>query len=168
MDCVHLAFYKGKKKDNPHSRIFDNLICWWPPSRGDFSHSEVVVGRFNENLWLCWSSSLRDDGVRSVYLSLNDPRWVVVKLPGYPTAPARSFVEKHQGWHYDWLGILGFIIPVIKEAWERLFCSEVCALSVRAAALMAEASLPYPQSFISPSDLYDWAIKQPGAEIVQF
>jgi hypothetical protein len=159
-----LAFYKGTLAENPKARIFDRLVCWWPRSHGRFSHAEVVASRQGD-LFRCRSSSARDHGVRSKDIDLASGRWVLVELPAYPGGPGAELFIKHKGAGYDYLGVLGFVLRFVKEAAGLFFCSEWCALELRAGALARE--LPAPPTNIAPSALHEWCVAQPGALLVQ-
>ncbi len=154
---VLLAFYKGTKAENPSSPPFDRLVCWWPRSRGRFAHVEFVADRHG-SLGVCWSSSMRDGGVRRKEIDLASGHWVIVSLPFVRRALARTWFEGAEGRAYDYPGILGFAIPFVKELRRWLYCSESVAK-----ALSAGGCGP-ATSNIAPSALYAWAIAQPGAE----
>lgn len=162
-----IAFYKGTKAANDHARVFDRLVCWWPPSRGPFSHSEVVGDRRGDRqgeLWRCRSSSLRDGGVRAKWLNLASGRWVLVRLPQYDSAHGLPLFARYQGAPYDVPGVLGFVLRFIKQLRAWWYCSEWCAAELAASALAQ--GLPAPPTDISPSGLFAWCMQQPGAQVI--
>lgn len=161
-----LAFYKGRRAENANARLLDWLICWWPRSRGRFSHCEVVDGFEDPGAWaMCWSSSPRDGRVRGEWINLASGHWVLVRLPHHDQAAAVQWLASRVGTRYDWLGVLGYVLPFIKQQADRLYCSEACALATRAASQSADLlPLEWPPSNISPSALFAWAIAQPGAQ----
>lgn len=154
MSYVTLAFYKGAKSENPHARPFDRLTCWRTRSR--FSHCElVVVQDIAAGISRCYSSSLRDNGVRAKLIDLKSGRWVLVQVPDLSLKDAVKWFELHQGAPYDWFGLLGWVFPwrVSNRAW--WFCSEACA---EALGLLESWKT-------SPGDLYATALHLGGREV---
>lgn len=147
-----LAFYKGTLAENPKARLFDRLVCAWPRSRGRFSHAELVEV-LEEGWGACWSSSARDGGVRCKRIDLASGRWVLVWLPGVPLQPALEWFRNHKGEPYDYPGILGYVLPLVKQWRAWWYCSEACAAAL---GVFADTHIP-------PSRLHAWALQQPGA-----
>lgn len=153
---ITLAFYKGTKAENPKAKLFDRLVCAWPKSAGRFSHVELVVRRSSTVGW-CWSSSARDGGVRAKEIELATGRWVLVDLPGADLARALAWFSRHHGRPYDYPGILGYVLPLVKQ-WRRWwYCSEACA-----AAIDVDGG-----SHIPPNKLFAWAAQRPGARVYE-
>jgi len=115
-----LAFYRGA-----YGGKFDALIDAW--TNGPYSHAE---------LWLdgpahrarCFSSSARDGGTRYKVIDLDSGKWDAIPLPFNELD--RWIIERHiaELGHrkYDWLGILGFVLPWGEHNDKDCFCSEIC------------------------------------------
>lgn len=167
---ITLAFYKGTRQENPDTRWWDRLICWWPRSRGRFSHCEIVIpGTRTGGRVTCASSSARDGGVRMKRITLTSGHWILVALPHYEPQPIIDWFDRHENLRYDWLGVLGFVLPWVREKPSRVYCSEACALALQDAAQASppDLPLPWPPAQISPSKLYEWAVDQPGSEVFE-
>lgn len=153
---TRIAFYRGRKGQNPAARIGDRLICW--VTGKPFSHCELVVSLVpigSEVYSTMLSSSLRDGGVRGVSRQLVPGRWIVVEFDG-DSKPAIEYIRGRIGTPYGWFDLLSFLLPW-RVSWSGSdFCSEVIANAF---------GLPKPWR-VSPGDLYDWAMAQDGARIV--
>lgn len=114
---VRLALYKGK------GTIGNALIRWW--TRSPYSHCELVVGA------RCYSSSIRDGGVRAKVIDLDSGNWNVIDLPHVnPIAITQLFAET-KGAGYGWLDL--FTQQVLHTPFEdrsRWYCSEWCAAAL--------------------------------------
>ena len=153
---TRIAFYRGRKSQNDHALIGDQLICW--VTGKPFSHCELVVSLValgSEVYSTMLSSSLRDGGVRGASRQLVPGRWLVVEFDG-DSKPAIEYIRGRIGTPYGWFDLLSFLLP-FRVSWSGSdFCSEVVA-----AALGLDK--PWHKS---PGDLYDWAMQQPGARAV--
>jgi hypothetical protein len=130
---MRLAFYKAPG-------------TWWDRcirvvTKSHYSHVELV-----DDI-ACWSSSVRDGGVRLKYIDFNQlDTWDFVLLPTtVDRNAALAWFVSHKGQSYDWLGVIRFIIPFIPQSETKWFCSEAVAASL---------GLDSPESF-SPQGLYD-------------
>lgn len=85
------------------------------------SHVEFI---FSNGVW--FSSSPRDGGARFKYIDTKYGRWVYFDLDLTKTEEEMiyNWCQKIQGKKYDWKGILGFVIPFIKDDKDKRFCSE--------------------------------------------
>jgi hypothetical protein len=166
---ITLAFYKGTRRENPKAQWWDWLVCWW--TKGRFSHCEIVIpGTRTGGRVTCASSSNRDGGVRTKRITLTTGRWVMVAMPHYENPAAIDWFDQHEDARYDWLGILGFVFPWIKDNPRRFYCSEACALALTASARASappDLPLTWPPAAISPQALYEWILDQPGAEVFE-
>lgn len=172
MKTTRIAFYLGKRSENPKSLIGDWLICLVTRSR--FSHVELIESHrqapwgtvvdykpYTGPLAKMWSSSLRDKGVRGKTMTLAPERWVVVEIDG-DSRPAIGYIKEREGTPYGWPDLIGFLLPVsLNTKWE--FCSEIVSRGLIWAGF---TGLGKPQK-TDPGDLYRWAEKQPGFRIVQ-
>jgi hypothetical protein len=138
---MQVLFYIGKGK------LFDRLIRWWTNSR--YSHCEIVING------MAFSADAWTNQVRAVSASSFNPQnWEWVTVDGDKEA-SLTFVTGQLGKRYDWLGILGFLLPGRINDPKRWYCSEICA-----------AALGIGKRPISPQQLYEILqdkIKQRGA-----
>lgn len=128
---VQLAAYKGE------GGLFNAGIRKWTGS--EYSHCEVVIyGR-------CYSSSIRDKGVRSKLITLDPYHWDVIDLPWADPLVALAWFALHEG---DPYGFRDFVLSQmlnIRQDGRGAFCSEACAAMI---------GLPNPTSY-SPKTLVD-------------
>lgn len=122
---TYLAFYKGKKKGKgikaAYYRFFDWLIR--TVTKGEFSHVEIVTSS-HKGIFECYSSSIRDGGVRRKLMPLNSDDWVLVPIdPG--TMWLSDYYEQTKHQKYDFLGAIASTIPFVQKK-DRQFCSEWC------------------------------------------
>lgn len=161
---THLAFYLGRKSENPKSLLGDWLVCIVTKSR--FSHAEILAKHSVESVWVdnkayigpvatMLSASIRENGVREARRTLDPARWVVVEFDHDPK-PALAYIRSRIGTPYGWIDLLSFLLPW-RVSWSGSdFCSEVIA---------AGFNIPEPWK-VSPQDLYTWALNQPNAKIL--
>ena len=113
-----LALYKGPS--GPNATVKDYLVHWgiciWTLSR--HSHGELCIDG------VCYSSSVRDGGVRKKKINLNTGRWTLVYLPNVDEARAMAWFMQHEGQSYDWPGIVSWVIPLVRQHKERWVCFE--------------------------------------------
>ena len=110
---VKLAFYKGLSAPNRNWQ--DKLICLW--TKGQYSHVELIVYDY------MYSSSPTSGKVRKEPHTIDNDVWEYVSIDNVNTDNILEFFELTKGKKYDWLGILGFIIP-LKDRTDKWFCSE--------------------------------------------
>ncbi|MBS0474700.1 MAG: hypothetical protein JSR28_06075 [Proteobacteria bacterium] len=113
MAAVKLALYK------PHrlSDIGGRLVCWW--TRSPYSHCELVVG--DE----CYSSSIRDGGVRRKRIDISGEHWTVVPLLHVNPLAVSQLYASTKGAGYGWLDLLAQqVLRTPFEDRNRWFCSE--------------------------------------------
>lgn len=115
---MQLAFYKPHKWQD----IGGYLIAWWTNS--PYSHCELVIDG------ACYSSSMRDGGVRKKKIDLSEPHWVVVDIEA-DREYALDFFEKTKGTRYGWSDLITqhvLRLPIKDAGW---ICSEWCAAATR-------------------------------------
>jgi len=140
---IKFAFYKafeakGAGKD-------DWIIAEW--TRGPYSHVEIIA----PDDVMC-SSSPRDGGVRCKKHVYDKSTWDYISIDVDQNGTDRyvKFCSETQGMKYDWLGILGFVLPIHDDP-EKYFCSE---WSTRAGIIMGiECLYTKEPSRISPNKL---------------
>lgn len=118
--------------ENRAGNWVDNLIRWktatWKQRKdGSWkdlpSHVELL---FSDGMM--FSASQYEDRVRFKQHNFYSKSWMRIELPitSSQEAIVRDWCETQVGKKYDYLGILGFIIPFIKDNPNKWFCSEVC------------------------------------------
>lgn len=120
---MKIARYKGPPRDLIHwiAHIATCIVLF---SR--YSHAELVIdGR-------CYSSSIRDGGVRSKGIDLQSGHWDVVDIGGTALDEARALAwfAEHDGESYDWRGALRFLLPFIPQSRGRWYCFESIAAAL--------------------------------------
>ena len=159
-DTVYLALYKGRRDGAWYrpgvaaARVSDWIIRTLTGS--PYSHCELAVlvkpksslhpfGHTAPAVFDCYSSSIRDGGVRLKTMPLPPEKWdlipVDVSREQVYEALAATFGAK-----YDWLGATG-VIARWRHDKRKWFCSEWCAWTL---------GLANPERFC-PGSLADWA-----------
>lgn len=122
---IQVAFYKGK------GTWFDWLVRTW--TRSPYSHCEAVLAHCptGANELRVWSSSPRDNGVRSRVIAFNPAHWDVVDVPWANETLLAEAMGAFSGLKYDWLGIFGTqVLNAGLHSPNRLTCSEACAAAL--------------------------------------
>ena len=184
---MKLAFYSAPASDaSGNGTFFDRVIEWRQRIGGGgyasrFVHVEFVfdevglasaairqippiVQTGDANGSLCYSSSPRDGGVRFKWIDLTDGQWTLVNLgvlSDAHLAQALEFCGARVGLAYDWLGILGFVLPWGEHEDGDRFCDEsgieVMQRSIVAVSLparIAAAVAPLVRWRTDPAQLY--------------
>jgi hypothetical protein len=128
MHSTHIAYYLGRKKDNPETHWLDRLICL--ATRSKYSHVELVYDySLISKIGLTWSSSPRDGGVRPQRIDFSSGHWELYHVPTrYNEDQILSwFNETRVGKKYDWFGAFGAFLPIFGQDPLRWFCSEIVA-----------------------------------------
>ena len=106
------------------ARWFAPLVCLL--RGGDSAHCETAH-RWVQDVHECVSASWLDGGVREKVIEMPAGKWRVYEVPG-SQEDVRRWLTAHQGERYDWMGLLGFLLPWRTPApSRRWFCSEVAA-----------------------------------------
>ena len=106
------------------TRLFARLVCLL--RGGDSAHCETAH-RWVGDVYDCVSSSWMDGGVREKVIEMPAGKWRVYEVPGNPE-DVKQWLKEHAGEKYDWLGLLGFLVPFrIPGAKRRWFCAEASA-----------------------------------------
>ena len=130
---IYLALYKGRR-DGSGARVCAARFSDWLTrklTRGIYSHCEISVdaggGQFE-----CYSSSIRDGGVRCKTMPLPAAKWDLIELPsvspqGLPMVAGslKTLFAQTQGQRYDLPGVLGVVFKTRQRS-GRWFCSEWC------------------------------------------
>lgn len=126
---VQLALYKAR------GNWLNRLICWWTGS--PYSHCELVING------TCYSSSIRDGGVRGKCMALPAGSWDVIPIPWADADSVTQWFADHDRDRYGWLDLILCQILGMRRDGRGAFCSEACA---------AALALPDPTRF-SPGSL---------------
>lgn len=141
-----LAFYRGA-----FGGKFDRLIDAW--TNGPYSHAELWLDG-PAHMARCFSSSSRDGGTRYKVIDLDSGKWDAIALPF--TELDRWIIERHiaELGHkkYDWLGILGFVLPWGEHDDNDRFCSEICLelIQTRGYLMVDPSGVRYKAWQVSP------------------
>lgn len=139
---VSLALYCGPPKKDWRHILTHYAIRLWTWSR--FSHAELLIDG------VCYSSSVRDGGVRKKAIDLTSGRWLVIALPAQSADTALTWFTAHEGQPYDWANIARFVIPFLPQRLTEWVCFE---------AVGAMLNLAAPHK-LTGRDLYHWALRQ--------
>ena len=74
------------------------MIRWWTGSQ--YSHCELVING------TCYSSSIRDGGVRGKVMALPADTWDVIDLPWADEYAAQQWFDQHACDKYGWRDLL--------------------------------------------------------------
>lgn len=129
-----LALYKGTG-GTLWQRLWDRLVRMVTAS--PYSHCELVING------VCWSSSMRDGGVRGKSITLDPAKWDQIDLGPEGDKKALHWFLSHEHEGYDYKGVLRFLFEGIHASPRRWFCSEACA---------AALGLDWPEVY-TPGDL---------------
>ncbi len=126
---VQLALYKAR------GNWLNRLICWWTGSQ--YSHCELVING------TCYSSSIRDGGVRGKTMALPAHSWDIIDLPWADPQMVQDWFDRHAADRYGWLDLLTGQLLGMQRDHRGVFCSEACAkaLGMRSATRMSPQSL---------------------------
>ena len=113
---IALAAYTPHKWHDVGGR----LICWW--TRSPYSHVEIVING------VCYSSSLRDGGVRKKVIDLDKPWWRVIPITWRDEEAALRVFRRYEGQPYGWTDLITQHVLRLPVDDPGLLCSELCAL----------------------------------------
>lgn len=121
---VYLAFYLGRKKDNPKTTTLDRVSCFCLDE--PYSHVELAYDYSDiSNIGLTLSSSPRDGGIRQTRIDFSTGRWHLYKIETFKTEDEiLEWFSSRTGIKYDYLGAIGLFVPFIGQVPSRYFCTE--------------------------------------------
>jgi hypothetical protein len=137
---VKVAFYKSNQN---HADWTDKLIAWW--TGGSYSHTELIIDGY------MYSTSPRDGEVRAKKHNFDENIWDYVEIDNVEIPKVIEFFKMTKDQRYDWLGILGFVVP-LKDRTNRWFCSEWVSNALKIAG--CRKLWKQEPSKISPNKLY--------------
>ncbi|AIL33093.1 hypothetical protein [Basilea psittacipulmonis] len=119
---VYLALYKGHRNGKSLYAYYCRFFDWLTRkvTKGIYSHCELAVD--NEGRYECFSSSVRDKGVRRTVINLGDGKWDLIPVNIAPSEVLRFF-DKTKKYPYDFWGALGVILKSRQDS-NKYFCSE--------------------------------------------
>ena len=127
---VYVAFYKGRPRAGSPLRERTKYLFDWTIrriTRSPYSHCELAVpDTTRPGVYYCVSASVRDGGVRGKHMALPADRWDILPASVSTEAVYRQ-LRQHEGQPYDWLGVLRFVCPILRQSTARWFCSEFVA-----------------------------------------
>lgn len=123
---LYLALYKGSRQGYAPAAVKARIGDWITRkiTRGIYSHCEIADPC--EGGYLCYSSSIRDGGVRVKKMELPSEKWDLIPLHGTTRADLERVWQAAQGKRYDWAGAIGTVLK-IRQRPDKWFCSEFCA-----------------------------------------
>ena len=130
-NVIYLALYKGRRDgawyqpDIAAARLSDWIIRLF--TRSPYSHCELAVLR-TDGQYDCYSSSIRDGGVRLKTMPLPPEKWDLIPVRA-TEAQVRAAFETTRGTKYDWIGATG-VIARWRHDKRKWFCSEWCAMAL--------------------------------------
>lgn len=124
---LYLALYKGNRDGwgiaSIKARLGDWITC--KITRGVYSHCEIAEPLPGGG-YACYSSSIRDGGVRVKEMDLPSEKWDLIPLHGVTADDLAAVWKQARGKHYDWAGAIGTVLK-IRQRPDKWFCSEFCA-----------------------------------------
>ena len=126
---IYLACYKGRR-DGSGAQVWAARFTDWLTrvlTRGQYSHCEIAVA-LDGGQFECYSSSIRDGGVRCKTMPLPAAKWDLIELPdssGSLKTNLAAVFARTQGQRYDLPGALGVVFKTRQRS-GRWFCSEWC------------------------------------------
>lgn len=126
MSGVQVALYKGPT-DGLWNSFWHYVTCTFLSIRKmkivKHSHAELCING------VCYSSSVRDKGVRSKLIDLNSGKWDLKEIQ-LTEQEVRKSLDRFlviEGKSYDFLGAIGVVLPLIEDSKSKFFCFEVVA-----------------------------------------
>ena len=114
----------------PHrwSDIGGRLICAW--TRSPYSHVEIVIEPVIYDPFgaRCYSSSLRDGGVRAKTIDLTPSWWRVIPITWRDEEAALRVFRRYEGQPYGYWDLITQHVLRLPVDDPGLLCSELCAL----------------------------------------
>lgn len=127
MTKIYLALYKGKKDGKDIKTRLLRCADWAvrQSTNGIYSHCEIAIAKEN-GVYSCYSSSIRDGGVRFKVMPLPPDKWDLIRVD-LPEQRVHEFYAQTKGAKYDWAGCLGIALPALRQNVKKWFCSQWCA-----------------------------------------
>lgn len=117
----YIAFLKPKT-------LLDKLICFI--DGGKYCHSELVVDKVTDNIYVSYTASARAGGVTVKHSDYTNPRWELVPVK-FDRDFAFKWHKEHATNQYDYVGLFTTKFPWIRHHKGKWFCSEACAAMLK-------------------------------------
>ena len=126
---VQLVMYKAK------GDWLNGLIRWWTGSQ--YSHCELLVRG------TCYSSTIRDGGVRGKTMALPSDKWDLIDLPWADADAVLDWFIRHECDRYGYIDLITSQLLGMHRDGRGEFCSEACAkaLGLRGATRLSPQGL---------------------------
>lgn len=126
-ETLYLALYKGNREGWGITSIKARFGDWITRkiTRGIYSHCEIAYP-LSSGGYACYSSSIRDGGVRMKVMPLPDDKWDLIPLETVPASHLEEVWRAARDKKYDWMGAIGTVLK-IRQSENKWFCSEFCA-----------------------------------------
>lgn len=141
---VYVCLYKGPVT----VKNLNTLLLWFIHfficiiTFGIVSHTEILI---NKN---SYSSSMMDKGVRDKWINFSDGKWIIYETNAdYAIALEQYILAK--GMDYDLGGVIAFVLSFIKQAKNKVFCSELSGNMLG----LPNKLWPYPTYKNTPEDI---------------
>jgi len=101
-------------------RLQSALIGWRMCSA--FCHGAIVVG----------DMLIQANSAKGLHATMNwEPaKWALIDVGAARDAQALALFDANVGAPYDWLGVLGFVLPWVRGKKNSLYCFEWCAFAL--------------------------------------
>ena len=144
---VQLAFAKA---DREGAGFNAKLIAWW--TNGPYSHVELLIHDYNDITYM-WTASSTENKVRKKIHKHNPGRYdyIDLEMSEEDIDKIERFFKMIEGQEYDWLGIMGFVMPALRDRTTKWFCSECVSNAIKITG--DERFWLLSPSEISPNDL---------------
>ena len=123
MNKVYIALYKGAR-DGHTLWTYWAIFCDYATrkmTKGLYSHCELVINKGNQ-IFDCYSSSVRDKGVRMKSMKLPKSKWDLIAV-NISEQKVIDYFSANKDKKYDFLGAGGIVLGVPEDR-NKLFCSE--------------------------------------------
>ncbi len=137
---VYLALYKGHRSGKGLRVWISRLGDWLTRklTKGKYSHCEIAIKKIkwetghhydHEIIYECYSSSIRDGGVRKKIIDVDSEKWDLIPLTGVSKSQIELYYQFTKGKSYDWWGAIGIVCGT-SQRHNKYFCSEWCANAI--------------------------------------
>ena len=129
---MKVVFYENRCGNWADKLIRFKTATWKQRLSGEWkdlpSHCELLFDNGQ-----MFSASMRENVVRFTQYNYNGQAWyrVNVSLTDSQILQIGRFAREQVGKKYDYLGVLGFVLPFVRQVKNRWFCSEVVSEALK-------------------------------------
>ena len=129
---MKVIFYENQYGNWMDKAIRLKTATWKQRLNGEWKHLPSHCELLFENGQM-FSASFREDVVRFKKHSYTGKAWcrIDIDLTDSQILHIGRFVRKQISKKYDYLGIIGFVLPFVHQVQSRWFCSEVCSEALK-------------------------------------